>query len=302
MERVFAGTASENAHGFGAQRASSTRGLGLPPVVRSYWIAMLLLSAISAVASDIYYHLNLFGQCCTLAYDDPLFTDFWHSRYIFRNLHTIAFFTGAERFAYPAFSAVIYDALYHLGSHAQAIIITAELIVCTLAALLFFDKIWRIGLDSFTAAVLVASTLLFSYPLLYLLQSGNIEIFSCVLTAAGLWAVLKGNDNAAALLWAAAGATKIYPLILLGLFLSRAKWRSLLIGIAAFLIISVVSMAFVGPCIPSLLWGRSTVSQASSPPTQAEQGLRNFRSTTPCLRRSKSSPTSSPIVPDRSPT
>jgi hypothetical protein len=239
----------------GKPHASSRLEFQLPSVLRTYLIWLFILAAVSALASDLYYHINRFQQCCTLAYDDPLFVDFWHYAYIFRYFHTITFFTGVERFAYPAFSAVIYDALYHLGSHAQAIFLTTELAVCTLAAILFCHKIHRIGLSVFPAAVLAASTLLLSYPLFFLFQAGNIEIIACVLTAAGLWAMLEGNDNTAAILWAAAGATKIYPLILLGLFLSRARWRSLAIGIAAFAIISVVSMAFVGPSIPIAFMG-----------------------------------------------
>jgi hypothetical protein len=222
----------------------------LPPVLRLFTAAFLVLSAISAVASDIYYHLNRFRQCCTLIYDDPLFVDLWHYAYIFRFFHTAAFFSNAERFAYPAPSAVIYDALYHLGPHAQAIFLATELASCILAAILFFQCVRRIGLRRFPAAILAISTLVFSYPLLCLFQAGNIEIFLCMLTAGGMVAVLNKRENAAAILWAAAGALKIYPLVLLGLFLSRDKWRSLVIGIAAFLAISFLSMWFVGPTIP----------------------------------------------------
>ena len=212
--------------------------------------SLLVLSAISAVASDVYYQINRFQQCCTLAYDDPLFSDFWSYNYVFRSIHTAAFFQSSRRFAYPVFSAVVYDVVYHLGRHAHAIYLTTELLVCGFAAYLFFRKIRSIGLRRFPAAILVLCTLLFSYPLLLLFETGNIEIFTCILTAAGLWATLKGHDRSAAVLWAAAGAMKIYPLLLLGLFLSRAKWRTLAVGIAAFALISVMSMWFVGPTIP----------------------------------------------------
>jgi Glycosyltransferase family 87 len=222
----------------------------LPPALRMYWAALFVLSAISAFASDIYYHTNRFGQCCTLAYDDPLFSDFWSYNYVFRSIHTAAFFQSSRRFAYPAFSAVVYDVAYHLGRRPHAIYLTTEFAVCGLAAYFFFRKICRIGLRRFPAAILVLCSLLFSYPLFFLFETGNIEIFTCILTAVGLWAALKGHDSSAAVLWGAAGAMKIYPLILLALFLSRAKWRSLAVGIAAFALISVLSMWFVGPTIP----------------------------------------------------
>jgi hypothetical protein len=220
-----------------------------------FWVWMFVLSAVSAVTGDIYYHTNRFVQCCTLADDDPLFCDLWGYNYNFRFLHTDAFFHFTNRFAYPAFSAVIYDLIYHLGPHYQAIFLVTELTVCTLTAALFFKKIRRIGLRRFPAAILVLSTLVFSYPLLYMFGTASIEILTCVFTAAGLWALLKKHDNLAAVLWGAAAAMKIYPLLLLAVFLSRAKWRSLVIGIAAFAVISVLSMAFVGPTIPAAFAG-----------------------------------------------
>jgi hypothetical protein len=210
----------------------------------------LLLSAISAVASDLLYYLNRFRDCCVLIYDEPLFVDFWHYHYIFRFFHTSEFFTNADRFAYPAPSAVLLDMLYHLGPRPHAIFAAIELVSCILAAGFFFQEIRRLGLRFFPAVVLVVSTLVFSYPLLYMFQSGNAEIFTCMLTAAGLLAVLKRHDNTAAVLWAAAGALKIYPLILFGLFLSRTKLRSLAVGFVAFAVIFYLSLAFVGPTIP----------------------------------------------------
>ena len=117
------------------------------------------------------------------------------------------------------------------------------------AACLFFRNIRGIGLRRFPAAILVLSTLLFSYPLLFLFETGNIEIFTCILTAAGMWCVLKRRHGSAATLWGAAAAMKIYPILLLGIFLSRAKWRSVAVGIAAFALISVLSMWFIGPTI-----------------------------------------------------
>jgi Glycosyltransferase family 87 len=232
-----------------------SRELPLPPVLRLYLAAFLLLSAISAIAGDILYYLNRYRDCCTLIYDEPLFVDFWHYHYIFRFFHATEFFTNSDRFAYPAPSAVVLDALYHLGPHAQAIFLGIELTACILAAAFFFREVRRIGLRVFPAAVLSFSTLVFSYPLLYMFQCGNAEIFTCMLTAGGLLALIRKRDNTAAVLWAAAGALKIYPLILFGLFLSRAKWRSLAVGAATFFAISALSMAFVGPTIHAAFAG-----------------------------------------------
>lgn len=221
----------------------------LPPVLRMYWAWLFGLSVISAIMGDIYYRLDRFVECCTLPTGNPFFTDFWVYQYIFQFLHTRAFFDGAERFAYPAFSAVVYDLLYHLGPHAQAIFCTTELGVCGAAAWLFYGKIRRIGLRRFPAAALVLCTLLFSYPLQFLVEDGNIEILVCFLTAGGLWAFLKGREGLAASLWGLAGAMKLYPILLLAVFLTRAKWRYMAIGTAVCVLASVLSMWFIGPTI-----------------------------------------------------
>ena len=96
---------------------------------------------------------------------------------------------------------------------------------------------------------------IFSYPFLYMLQSGNVEIVTCVFTASGLLLLLKRHDHAAAICWAAAGAFKIYPIILLAIFLSKTKWRSFLLGLAAFASICLLSMWFVGPTISAAFSG-----------------------------------------------
>lgn len=245
----------ENATHMTAPGSSPGREFPLPPVLRMFWACLCALTFVNWVAGNIYFQIGRYRNCCTLAYDDPLFVDFWHYAYIFRFFHTSAFFHNSERFAYPAFSAVVYDALYHLGPHAQAIFLTTELVVCGSATFIFFGKIRSLGLRRFPAAIFVVSALLFSYPLLYMFEAGSVEIVTCFLTAAGLWAALKNNDKTAAGLWGAAAALKIYPLVLLALFLSRAKWRYLLFGVATFGLISAVSMWFVGPTIAMALSG-----------------------------------------------
>lgn len=230
------------------RRTGSRQGRALPSVLRFYWVWLTVLAAIAAVMGDFYYHIGRFNDCC-MAQSDQMFVDFWHYHYIFSTLHTAAFFQGSDRFAYPAPSAVLYDLLYHLGPHTQAIYLSMELVICAVAAAVFYAVIRREGLRRFPASLLVVCTLLFSFPLQVMFESGNIEFVLCVLTAAGLWALVKKQNGLAASLWGLAAAMKIYPILLLALFLSRKQWRYLILGLAAFIGASWLSMWFVGPTL-----------------------------------------------------
>lgn len=227
----------------------------LPPLLREFWVGIAVLTLIAWVVATFDLLRNRPESAGLFPLPGDLFGDFWHYESIFRYLHSSQFFLGAERFAYPAFSAVVYDLLYHLGPHRQAIYLGGELVLDGLAASLLFWKIRSLRVRLFPAIVFASSVLLFSYPLMMMLERANIEIFTCLLTAVGLWALVKKRDLMAAGFWGAAGALKIYPLVLLALFLSRQRWRPFVAGVAAFVAISVLAMWFVGPTIPIALAG-----------------------------------------------
>src|SRR5262249_40209887 len=93
---------------------------------------------------DVYWYVNRssYEEGCSLVYPSTLFFhDFWIYRNNFRFVHTEAFFNAGDRFAYPAFSGVVYDLLYHLGAHAQAILVVLYIAICSLAAALFYAKV-----------------------------------------------------------------------------------------------------------------------------------------------------------------
>lgn len=227
----------------------------LPPVLRQFWLGISVLTLVAWLVAGLYVHMGKDAQAGLFQPSGELFSDYWHYAHVFLFFHTSQFFSGAQRFAYPAFAAVVYNALYHLGPYRQAIFLMGELALDGVAAALLFKKLRSLGLRLFPSLIFVSSALLFSYPLLVMFERANIEVFTCLLTLTGLWAAVRRRDLLAAGLWGAAGALKIYPLILFALFLSRKKSRFFAWGCAYFAIISVLSMWFVGPTISAAFAG-----------------------------------------------
>ncbi len=177
------------------------------------------------------------------------FGDFWHYRVLFANFHKLAFFTSPEHFAYPAPCAILYAVLYSLGPHAQLFFDLLLWAVALFSGALLLRAWVHEGLCWQPALGLLLLTGLGSHPWHMLHDRANIELFVYILTASGMWAFLLGNHRLAASLWGAAGALKIYPLLLLTVYLRRRDWGTLLLGALVCAAILLLSFWYVGPSI-----------------------------------------------------
>jgi hypothetical protein len=180
---------------------------------------------------------------------DDSFGDFWHYAPLLQRLHTAEFFTGQEHFAYPAPCAIAYKLLYATGRHAQRIYRGMMAAAALFTAALFVAALRRRGIAAAAAIGLGVAMLLTSEPWLTLLDRGNVELLLYLLIAGGVWAYFSGRQSLAAALWGCAGAMKLYPLALLGMFLYRKTLRPLAVGVGAFAAVTLGSLAYVGPTI-----------------------------------------------------
>jgi len=219
----------------------------LPMLLRVFWSGSLVAFGMMIVIGYVRFragfpppHYNPLGGS---RYDDLL-------EYLptFRLLHTAAFFHNhvTPSVAYPPFAAVLFAALYSFGRPVAVYLATAwvGLGVATwgVRKALVEHKIRRFTATLFPLTITVAS-----FPILGLLQRGNIELLLWIFASCGIWAYLRHRDNAAAVLWALAGATKLYPLVFLLLLLPRRRYRAFALGVAAFVTVSVLSMWYLGP-------------------------------------------------------
>ena len=88
----------------------------------------------------------------------------------------------------------------------------------------------RAGIAAYQAALLPLTVAAMSFPIARLIHQGNIELVVWIFTATGVWAFMRGHENAAAVLWGLAAAMKLFPLVLLGLLLPRRHYRAFAAG------------------------------------------------------------------------
>jgi hypothetical protein len=219
----------------------------LPPLLRMFWAGSGCAFALMLLVAYAEYRMG-FSKWHYNPLSGPRYEDLLEFPPVFRLLHTAAFFEGIgdSRVAYPPLSAVLYAALYATG-HAVAVYLAtaaAWLAACVLGVR---RALLRQGIDGWTATLFPLTVAAVSFPIVALLQRGNIELFLWVIAATGTWAFLRGRDDAAAVLWGLAAAMKLYPVIFLALLLPRLKWRAFGVGLATFLGSTVAAMAWLGP-------------------------------------------------------
>ena len=182
-------------------------------------------------------------------YDD-WFADLYHYDTTFSYLHTTAFFTCLERFAYPAPSAVPYFLFREAGSYRLVAFLVLAMWVAIVAALLFARALVRSGVSRAGAGIFALTVLLTSWPLLFLIERANIELVVLCFTLGGSLAYWRGHTRWAAVLWGLAASMKIYPVLLLALFLKRRHLGTLALGLLSFATSLLLSFWWVGPTIP----------------------------------------------------
>jgi hypothetical protein len=103
----------------------------------------------------------------------------------------------------------------------------------------------RPGLSSRTAWML-AGLLLMSAPVNLNLYWGQSQLIALALLAGAMRAMERERDAAAGLLIAAAGLLRAFPLLLIGYFVIRRKWRAVAFAVAGFAAGVFVTVAALG--------------------------------------------------------
>ena len=108
-------------------------------------------------------------------------------------------------------------------------------------------------------------TFLFGFPLLFLLERGNIEAVIWLFILMGMVAYTRNHLITSAVLWAIAASMKITPGLLFLLFLTKRKYSIFALAVAATVTFSLLALARVGP----------TIRQAASDNAKAEPFIVN---------------------------
>ncbi len=169
-------------------------------------------------------------------------------------------FTGP--FPYPVPSIYAFLFFIRLFPHPLAAYLAFAILSFFVATCCFSWRVKRIA-PGWLPQVAVWSTLLFGYPLLFLIFRGNIEAVMWVLVLLGIVAYARNRMLTSAILWALAASMKITPGLLFVLFLARRKYRMFAIAIAVTVAFSILALAGVGP----------TIRQALSESSKSAPGL-----------------------------
>jgi hypothetical protein len=97
------------------------------------------------------------------------------------------------------------------------------------------------------AIAAAVATAIFSYPLFFLLDRGNIEGLVWIASSLGLLFFARTRYLAAALFLALATAMKIFPGVLLLLFVAKRRYREFCMSLAAVAVITYASLWLAGP-------------------------------------------------------
>ena len=222
-------------------------------MLREFLYVTLGLSAVSVVYCVVM--LTVFHR--SYPYDWPFFlpdmrfSDFFVYVNKFPLFHQAAFFTTGFPFTYPAPMALIYRVFFLLGDTVDlCAFMTFLSLAFVVPAVLFGRALMKRGLTRKAAATVVGVGLLLSWPVLVLFDRGNVEVFVWVSLVVGTWAYARKKEWTAAAMFGVAASLKLFPFVYLALFFTRRGYKKLLFGVLVFLVVTLVSLAVLGPTVP----------------------------------------------------
>ncbi len=223
---------------------------GIPPVLKRFCVwfaAMTLLSELYSAGMSVFFHERPpYGG--TFSWQDAG-QDLVIFRPRFLGFHTPQFWdAGGYPFTYPAPLGVAYWLLYKLP-HAVEVYLALSIAVLLAWAWYFSRKLATPGVSRMSIFALLLLFLAASWPVRFLLQTGNTETLVALALGAGVLAALNGRWWLGAALIGVAGSMKLYPLALLGLVLAQRRYREFAWGLAVAAFATLASLAFLGPSI-----------------------------------------------------
>ncbi len=154
----------------------------------------------------------------------------------------------AYPFTYPAPLAVVYRLLYKLPAAVETYLALSVLALLGWAWF-FAVRLAEYGWSRGRWMLLLVLFLAAAWPVRFLLETGNMETVVALGLGAGIVAALRGRWWLGAALIGAVGAMKFYPLTLLGLMLSRRRYKEFVFGLLVAAGVTIASLAMLGPSI-----------------------------------------------------
>ncbi len=224
--------------------------------IRSYVLFLVALTVLAWSVSLVRtYILHEPYERSTLLAPEAPFTDFTFLGHRLDHLGEADMLTRpdlGEPYPYPTPSIYAYLIFLRTFHHHIFAALFAYLLFAasafTLAACIFSKQLGRISSNRLPRLA-VGVTLLTAFPVMIMIDRGNIEAVMWVLVILGLLAYLRKRFLTSAVLWAVVAAMKISPGILFALFLVRRKYMMIFVALTVAAGLAVLSLIQVGPTL-----------------------------------------------------
>ena len=176
------------------------------------------------------------------------------------------FYTSREGYVmYPAAMVVIIHLLHHpLLQRTLIVFMTAMGLIAGFLIFGFWQALKRVGFPTEWLGLFVAVVAITSYPLIFEIQRANLEVIVWLFTAVGIWAFYRDRPYLAAVAIGIAISLKLYPFILLGMFLSTKRYRAMVLAVGTAITFALVSYAWIGPTVhDAYVWNSTNLAMFS---------------------------------------
>ena len=222
----------------------------VPPVLKRFcfWVAgMTVLSELWAWAMSVFFHRHPFYGGTFSWIDSGEDLRIYGPRFLaFRTPHFWDPFDYP--FTYPAPLAIAYWFLLK-PPHAVQVYLALSILALVTWAWYFSGQLAVRGLPRGRTFALLIVFLAASWPVRFLLETGNLETLVACILGVGVLAAMKGRWRLAATLIGLAGSMKLYPLALLGVVLSQRRYREFAWGLGVAGLATLASLAVLGPSV-----------------------------------------------------
>jgi hypothetical protein len=221
------------------------------PGMRTFLCATIALWAIVGIVAFVAGHMRHRPELFwfPLFSRTAIFNDFEIYQDQFRWFGKPQFWTFPHPYSYPAPDALFFKAFFAVPKNPllffRGFIVFSFLVAASWSA----RALIRRGLDRRSAVLFVGVTLISSYPFMFLLQRANMEVVNWIFVSLAIAAFWCERWKLAGALLGVAISLKLFPFVLLGLFLGRRKFAAILIAIATAAALDLTVLALLGPTI-----------------------------------------------------
>jgi len=230
----------------------STNNIKHFPGMRTFIFSALVLWAIVGIVAFVAGHLRHRPELFwfPLFSRTAVYNDFDIFREQFRYFGTPRFWApGPPPYAYPATDSLVIKAFLSVPADQLLFFRLFIVLAMVVAAILSARALVGRGLRLQSALLFVGVAMITSYPFMFLIERANFEIVNWIFASLAIAALWRERWKLAGFLLGMAVSLKLFPFVLLGLFLARRKFAAILIAIATAAALDITSLAILGPTI-----------------------------------------------------